>query len=310
MPSLRLILAAAAALQASAFARHVCKQGELNCYPAPERLPAYHTRIVYDEHPNDNPEQPVAYYKPTTLITTTKSTEDIPEPPTDIPEPPIPEPPIPEPPIPEPPIPEPTPDLSCDNQGLDYAIFDHDFYNGDFDYTAFNTDSFKTKATASTGETNRIGIIPNGASDSAVFKVYDDSPERLLQYTAIAHRGFLYAPVTGTYTITVPESDDITLVWLGNNALTEWTRSNANIVQPYVSGAATAKTAEITLEAGTYNPLRVLWGNGQGGFQFIITVKAPNGDSVLDGTSTGNGFIVRFACDGTTPVFQPFGSGG
>ncbi|RBA14922.1 hypothetical protein FPRO05_13138 [Fusarium proliferatum] len=167
--------------------------------------------------------------------------------------------------------------------------------------------STSTDYSVPVGETTRIGIPPGTASDTS-FAIYDGSPSQLWQYKAVNHRAFLYAPETGDYTVTIPNSDEITLIWFGEKAIEGWTRANADLEQDYPGG--TSKTFTIHLTAGTYTPFRLLWANAQGDLNFIAEVQAPDGKVIVNGDGSDNKYFVRFACDESTPSFPDFGYGG
>ncbi|EGY17222.1 uncharacterized protein VDAG_00904 [Verticillium dahliae VdLs.17] len=178
-------------------------------------------------------------------------------------------------------------------------------------YSSLNVGYFHTRQPLFTGITERIGIPP-GTNPSTPFRIYDNAPSRLYQFTAVNHRAFLYAPVTGTYTVTVPVSDDITLVWLGDKAISTWTRANADLEQNYntVTGPEDTVVFTIQLQAGTYTPFRLLWANAQGRLAFIAQVQAPDGRIIVDGDGSDSSYFVRFACDMSTPEYPPFGQDG
>ncbi|KAF4333015.1 hypothetical protein FBEOM_13174 [Fusarium beomiforme] len=203
---------------------------------------------------------------------------------------------------------EPTADQSCDNAGLEYAIYKHEFYNSDAPhFSSLDVGFFHTAEPTFEGVTSRIGIQP-GTDWTKPFTIYEGSPEQMWQYKAVDHRGFLYAPETGTYEVTVPNSDEITLVWFGDKALSSWTRANADVEQDYPGG--TSKSFSIDLEAGTYTPFRLLWANAQGELNFIAQVTAPGGNVIVNGDGSDNKYFVRRACDGSTPTFPAFSHGG
>jgi hypothetical protein len=187
---------------------------------------------------------------------------------------------------------------------LDYAIYEHQFYNADAPhFSSFDATFFHDATPTYEGVTERIGIQP-GTDWKQPFTIYEGSPNQKFQYKAVNHRGFLYAPETGTYEVTIPNSDEITLVWFGDKALTSWTRENADLEQDYPGG--TSKTFEIELEAGTYTPFRLLWANAQGELNFIAEVKAPGGKVIVNGDGGDNKYFVRYDCDGNTPTFPEF----
>ncbi|CAG1962336.1 hypothetical protein QX201_007797 [Fusarium graminearum] len=198
----------------------------------------------------------------------------------------------------------PTADQSCDNGGLDYAIYTHQFYNADAPhFSDFDPTYFHDATPTYKGVTERIGIQPE-TDWTKPFTIYEGSPEQMFQYKAVNHRGFLYAPETGIYEVTVPNSDEITLVWFGNKALSSWTRDNADLEQDYPGG--TSKTFELELQAGTYTPFRLLWANAQGELNFIAEVKAPGGQVIVNGDGADNKYFVRYDCGRTTPTFPDF----
>ncbi|EXL60866.1 hypothetical protein FOCG_00140 [Fusarium oxysporum f. sp. radicis-lycopersici 26381] len=199
-------------------------------------------------------------------------------------------------------------DQSCDNAGLEYAIYEHTFYNSDPPhFSSFDPTFFHTATPTFQGETTRIGIPPGTASDTS-FAIYDDSPVQRFQYKAVNHQAFLYAPDTGDYKVTIPNSDEITLIWFGTKAISGWTRQNADLEQDYPGG--TSKSFTIHLTAGTYTPFRLLWANAQGDLNFIAEVQAPDGTVIVNGDGSNNRYFVRFACDESTPSFPAFGGSG
>ncbi|KAJ4308656.1 hypothetical protein N0V84_011976, partial [Fusarium piperis] len=105
-------------------------------------------------------------------------------------------------------------------------------------------------------------------------------------YKAISHVTLLYAPYSGDYEISVPISDEITLVWVGDKAIADWTRENTDVEQRYHYAMREPQVVQIHLEAGSYNNLRILRANGQGESSFILSIKAPNGDVIVDGTES------------------------
>jgi hypothetical protein len=76
------------------------------------------------------------------------------------------------------------------------------------------------------------------------------------------YTGYFRAPVTDTYTFTL-QSDDACYVWLGATALSGYTKANALVKAggPHPINYP-AQTNTISLTAGTYYPIRVIYGNG------------------------------------------------
>lgn len=117
----------------------------------------------------------------------------------------------------------------------------------------------------------------------------------------LIHRGFVYARTTGTYTFTSINPDDIILVWTGNNAISGFTRANANIAKAYPAGTT---SFTILLTAGQYEPFRVQWANGGVPGFLGFRINGPTGAVLFD--TNGSTDVVTAACDGRTPVFPAF----
>ncbi|KAL2673527.1 hypothetical protein Neosp_011969 [[Neocosmospora] mangrovei] len=182
-------------------------------------------------------------------------------------------------------------------------MYDNPYYNSDIlDYADFDVTHFHGATPLFEGTTDRVGIAQGQNPYYPPIKVYDDSEAIFLQYKAISHVALLYAPYSGDYEISVPVSDEITLVWVGDKAISGWTRENADVEQRYHYETREPQVVRIHLEAGSYNNLRILWANGQGEFSFILSIKAPNGDVIVDGTESNTDYLVRFPC-GDEAVF-------
>ncbi|KAK6511545.1 hypothetical protein TWF481_000457 [Arthrobotrys musiformis] len=193
----------------------------------------------------------------------------------------------------------PMPDLSCYNR-LEYAVYRHSFTNDDVrSYPAFNVEYFKTAIPLFNETTPIVGIVGDSNTDS----IYH-AHVRGLDYTAVNHRGYLYAPQSGTYTFSAYPAHDITLLWVGATAFSGFTRENANIEQ-LIGGDPL--TYDIFLTAGKYYPIRILWGNALGEAYLNFTVTAPNREVIVSSNKETLYFLTN-SCDGTTaPAFAPFG---
>ncbi|KAK6500071.1 hypothetical protein TWF481_010429 [Arthrobotrys musiformis] len=197
----------------------------------------------------------------------------------------------------------PTPDLTCSNQGLEFAVYSHNYVNTDAPtYSNFDVAYFKTAPNVLNGTTTKLGIV-DGTN-----LIYGQSVPKM-DYTAINHRGYIYARQSGSYTFNAPATDDITFVWVGASAYSGFTRANANIEQGYISSGAPAKDYTVSLTAGNYYPIRIIWGNGQQNAQFDFTVTAPDGEVIISrDTAVASPYLVSHSCDGTTaPAFAAFG---
>ncbi|RSL89267.1 hypothetical protein CEP52_014936 [Fusarium oligoseptatum] len=176
-------------------------------------------------------------------------------------------------------------------------MYDNPYYNSDIlDYASFDVTHFHDATPLFEGITDRVGIATGQNAYYPPIKVYDDSDTVFLQHKAISHVALLYAPYSGDYEISVPVSDEITLVWVGDKAVADWTRENADVEQRYHYETREPQVVRLHLEAGSYNHIRILWANGQGEFSFVLSIKAPNGDVIVDGTESNTDYLVRFPC--------------
>ena len=99
-------------------------------------------------------------------------------------------------------------------------------------------------------------------------------PSFLTENITIIYIGYLLADYTGTWTFTI-SSDDASYLWIGNTAVTGYTTSNE-----LASGSWQGPgTGTISLTAGEYYPIRLLYGNGPAGGDLNLTY-AHTGQSV------------------------------
>lgn len=85
--------------------------------------------------------------------------------------------------------------------------------------------------------------------------------------TSMMLKGYLRVTYTGNYTIYL-SCDDGAYLWFGDNAITNW-RSGNTLTNVTISNgglhAQTEVSTTVALTAGTYIPLRVMFGNGPDG---------------------------------------------
>jgi hypothetical protein len=147
------------------------------------------------------------------------------------------------------------------------------YFNGD--PTFFNT------ATSSSAGTADVGVIQTGFTSSI--------DERSVQWL-----GYFKPATTQTYTF-YADSDDAILLWLGNDAINNYTTASINM------GAANAGPNNITgspiaLISGTQYPMRLQWGEAFGAEYISMSFSTPTISKTLDFTgltlynSTTNGF--------------------
>ena len=111
-------------------------------------------------------------------------------------------------------------------------------------YTGYHTDdvAFTDTATATASTTANNFVIASIAEN-----------------TTVLYTGYLLASYTGTWTFTIT-SDDASYLWIGNTAVSGYTTSNELASASYAGPG----TGTISLTAGEYYPIRVLYGNGPG----------------------------------------------
>ena len=203
--------------------------------------------------------------------------------------------------------------LSCGNQGLKYSIFDNvgldgkQIYNhygesGDNGlYSNWDPAFFKSRSPKCQGVTTRVGFNKGEADPS--FKFYDDAQPVRTDYVAINHGGYIFAPADGEYTFRIPVADEITQLWVGDDAISNWNRGNACLTNLWAQQGE--QVFKKVLSAGSYTPIRIMFANAQGAAAFQLSVTGPGGpnDIIIDGNSN-NQNLVRFSCDKRHRQFQ------
>lgn len=154
--------------------------------------------------------------------------------------------------------------------------------------------------------TSTIGGI--SSAGGIRISVYGSSDTFYSDYFTLDHKGYLFAVVSGTYTFTISNVDDIALLWLGPAAYSGWTRSNANLVVPINTNPGVGSTT-ITLVEGQYLPIRIMFGQGQGYAKFQLSVTAPDGTAFLNSNTVNSPYIIQNSCDGVlAPAYPAWGS--
>lgn len=104
--------------------------------------------------------------------------------------------------------------------------------------------------------------------------------------------GYFFSPSTGTYTFNV-NADDGCYVWIGPNALAGYTYSNALINDGNLHGAALTLSGTYSMTAGTYYPMRIVFGQHLHGNNLTVSFSGP-------GISTTSNF--------SDYIFSPLGT--
>ncbi|KAK6337906.1 hypothetical protein TWF696_001384 [Orbilia brochopaga] len=200
----------------------------------------------------------------------------------------------------------PVPPTACGNVGLEVAVYTNPYSLGGQTYTAFQPEFFKTAPPISSTTVQSVGLSLQGTD--AVKTPYG-MPLTITQY-AINHRGYFYAPNDATYTFAVQRGDDFAAFWLGQNAYSSFERSDADGIAIYnegnnpISGSTTTQVA-----AGSYIPLRIIYGNAGGQAALTFNVRDSNNIVYVNGTDASP-YLVKFPCrqQEGRPFLNPFGS--
>lgn len=207
----------------------------------------------------------------------------------------------------------PTPDTSCGNAGVQYAVWYNSQAQRENAYPNFDPTLYKSDTAEFTGNgsTESIGPIDTGScspyvsepvcTPGYVYSTYTSS----LGLVTVDHRGYLFAPLDGDYTITINGNDNIVLVWISNLAYSSWTRENADMEAGYPNPPS---SSTVTLSAGQWFPIRVMYANGGGPGSFSIRITAPDGTEIAGSDETSSPFLVQYSCDGTYPQYPAWNS--
>jgi hypothetical protein len=192
--------------------------------------------------------------------------------------------------------------------GLAYAVQKHSFRNNNHvgcgPYPDLNIEFFKSNKPVQQDITKKFGY--SFFTSQYRGSIYGGETIQI-DYMATNYRGYIYAKTSGTYTFTVSRSDDITLLWLDDDAYTSYTRSNAFLTANWEDRNVVRKKH---LLAGTYTPIRILAINGQEGAYFAIQITDPNDKILLSDIVTDQSdAIIPFSRykPKTAPPFPPFG---
>jgi hypothetical protein len=88
-------------------------------------------------------------------------------------------------------------------------------------------------------------------------------------------RGYFVPNVTGSYTFSLNQPDDVGYMWIGPTAINGWKSANAVIRGVTVTSASGVYTT--TLTAGVLTPLRLAFGNAGGAMSYALSVRDPAG---------------------------------
>ena len=107
--------------------------------------------------------------------------------------------------------------------------------------------------------------------------------------------GYFKASSTENYTF-YSASDDASYVWIGSNALAGFTTANANVNNGGLHDVNEVASSPISLTAGVYYPIRIQFGENEGGDQLSFSFSTPTIGQTTQGlgyyyyNSATNGF--------------------
>lgn len=141
------------------------------------------------------------------------------------------------------------------SNGLQFALYDG-YYNDDVNY-------FTNRTPLSTGFVNSISNLDSGINNV----------DRPADNFSIQWLGYFRANSTGTWTF-YTNSDDSSLLWIGSNAESSFTRSNAT-VDNGDTHSPRERSGTIFLTAGIFYPIRVQYGEQDGGETMTLSFEEP-----------------------------------
>ena len=95
--------------------------------------------------------------------------------------------------------------------------------------------------------------------------------------------GMIYTQsYSGTWTFNT-NSDDMSMLWVGPEAVSGWTLANAIVNNEGYHGM-NSRSGTISLNANTYYPIRIQFSEAGGGYELITTVTPPGGTAFTNGT--------------------------
>jgi hypothetical protein len=116
---------------------------------------------------------------------------------------------------------------------------------------------------------------------------------------ALEYYGYFRAPITGSYTFYM-WADDGVYLWIGNYAQNGWSLNNYTLYVNY--GQSNPQSSSISLTAGVYYPIRLLFTQTSGPSDLQMSFTLPGSSTkIYDGTG------YYFSALGTTPLYSQIG---
>jgi len=145
-------------------------------------------------------------------------------------------------------------------------------------YFADNTSYFNTYIENAIGTTTNMTNLT-----SATNSIY--TAQGSSTYFSVEWFGYFHATTSGSYTFYL-DSDDASYLWLGSNALSGYTTSNANINNGSLHGVVEVSYT-VTLTANTFYPIRIQFGQNAGGYDCQFSFAGPS----ISRTYNFNGYV-------------------
>ncbi|THZ90387.1 hypothetical protein D6C82_10460 [Aureobasidium pullulans] len=197
----------------------------------------------------------------------------------------------------------PTPSI-CGNQGIQFAYYANEPWGDQI--SEMDPSFYWTYTPDYSGTTTKVGGINEPAGSDV--NLYGTSKNVPASYFVLNHRGYIFAQVDGDYTFITSQVDDITFLYLGDDAIRGYGLNNFDAKAVCCDAPANSASATYTLKTGQYLPFRLVFGQQGGPVVFSFSVTAPDGTVVLDAGTQDSKFIVQYSCDGTTaPAFPAWG---
>lgn len=150
------------------------------------------------------------------------------------------------------------------------------------DYHGDNMSFFNSATAVTTAPDNTIIVTDantvNGATD----------------YFSVMWTGYMFAPAGGQYRATL-SSDDGSYLWMGDNAINNWTVATSIVNNGGAHGQGSVTGDDVLMVGGRWYPIRMVFGEigGAAVFNFQIEVVGGSGPitpSWAYSLSTGDGF--------------------
>lgn len=164
--------------------------------------------------------------------------------------------------------------------GLFYTIYSG-YMNDNSNYFNINAGSLLPPTTLGTSGINNQGLITQipdistGTNNFISGNSYTFSTQWL---------GYFKSNYNGEWTF-YTNSDDCSYLWIGSNAISDFTTGNAIVNNRGIHGPQ-EQSGKISLNSGEYYPIRIQYGQNNGGQNIIVSFS----NSTLTKTSDGTNF--------------------